>query len=839
MITNITTQSFADFTKIVEEKAVVRQQIDTLASYYTDRVSANETTLIEQYAAKLVSGGQPHTPDPRMYMRQNLLSLVQDSYALGINDGYKALEDVQFSYKKTVVDFALDPNDKLQRDINKLQNDIQQSQQVVRQAKTLNQYTKTLQALQQQAQTLDNTQATQTLTGLSQQLQSLKTGNTVKSVGKLINQQLQKGGTQQQQAQNTVTQQIAIQGQPNTQDYLIKRAIEEKLNYLQNRKDALTNTPPIVLEEDKDFFRWYAQKRIVPIANRYQMQLEDRNNEAKQIVTEYTEKIGAGTINQTAKGTYTDKVVRKILNIEDESEDKYIKRAQQNAKLTGIYVDPFKQEPLRTRPIKRVQRVVATELAIAYNVGRLKTYLKAGIQYVTISTSMYSNKPCSYCVDTEEKSLQKPIKISSLLKNAYRNDGFKNKTAYKGERNVPIEQRYLVSHPYCMCIYMPSSKTDDIQEPESQGVYTDPNAWKFILGSGLGVSLVFLAFALTTGKKIQIPTTIPPIVPILKLPSVRINNAPITVPIDTALPVISSIARINPNRRQPISFRSIFNDILDFLTTSDIPEEQQASFIERMFERSRNNMDNVENLLYIQSELGDITSPEIAKRVVDKIAEKRGLKKKLYFSRFDKVASRFNKTVSAQGNIDKLRNRVQQVLSKVDGETIIRTANNIEKTSLDSQLASIYPLRLDLAYSLKRVLAKVDKKESDLSYIKGMENRTRDLDNFTAILQRQKRQLDNIRSSVVIVDKAMLMQQISNTQSVVDRLASNSSLLQEAQDHYQDLIEMLLTLPQKEAIKYNAIRNELNRRIKSAQGITLKRFTDAIVEFRYTNFDLL
>jgi hypothetical protein len=56
-------------------------------------------------------------------------------------------------------------------------------------------------------------------------------------------------------------------------------------------------------------------------------------------------------------------------------------------------------------------------------------------------------------------------------------------------------------------------------------------------------------------------------------------------------------------------------------------------------------------------------------------------------------------------------------------------------------------------------------------------------------------------------------------------------VLQDAIYEYEYLLEMLVALPQKEAAKYNATRNELNRRIKSAQGITLKRFTGGIVGF--------
>ena len=806
MITNILNQSFADFAKTVEENGQ-RVRLDTLADYYTNRVSTNETELVTKYASALVSGGQPHTPDPRLYMRRDLLGLVQDSYALGIADALVALEDVQFSSKKTSADFALTPDDKLQRDIGKLQRDIQASQNIVRQTKTLNQYTNTLQALQKQAQTLQNTQAIETLTELKQELDAIKTANTVRGTTKLLNQQLQRGGTQQKQAQATVQQQIATTGQPNTQDYLVKRAIEEKLKYLQNRRDSLAQTPPIVIDEDSEFFKWYAQKRLVPIANRYQQGLINKNAEAKKIVTEYTEKINNGTITQAAKGDYTDRIVKKILNIENTS---------QPSRKDGV------------APIKRVQIVVATELAIAYNVGRLKAYMKAGIQYVTISTSQYSSAPCAYCIDTEVKSRKNPISIASLLKNAYKNRGF-NK-----DLNRPIESRYLVHHPFCYCIYLPHPKRDPEEQQESAGVYEDPNSWKFILGAGLGVSLVFLAFALTTGRKIDIPTTIPSVVPKVALPVVRKDNAPDTIPVDVQIPQPTKL--IVPDLRNPLpDARQQFQTLM--VKANDLVKnqpEKAATLRLELLEVTRDpNLDEVSKIAKAEVIISKASNPEDANKVVNAYATQRGLIKELYFYRFDQIANRYNKTISPQGNINKLQAKVQQVLSKVDGAAVIRTANNIEKTSIDSQLKPISLLRSDLAQSLNRVSGKANKKESDLSYINDLESRIADLDNFATILNRQKTQLDTIRRSVVIVDKALLQQQISNTQALVDRLVTDNTVLQEAIDNYQDLLEMLLVLPQKEAAKYKKVQIDLNRRIKSAQGITLKRFTGDIVQFKY------
>ena len=231
----------------------------------------------------------------------------------------------------------------------------------------------------------------QTLNNIEQELQSLKNGNNVKSGLRMINQQLQRGKAQRRDIQEKIQDDINNARKIPTDDYLIKRAIEEKLQYLENRRDSLASTPPIVVDEDKEFFRWYADKRLIPIANRYQRDIEDRNKEAKEILTKYTEEVNKGTTTQTSKGAITDKVVRRLLNIEEKADK-------------------------QGRPLKRVQRVVATELAIAYNIGRLKAYMKAGIQYVTISTSLYSPKVCKYCDTTASQTEKQPIKISSILK---------------------------------------------------------------------------------------------------------------------------------------------------------------------------------------------------------------------------------------------------------------------------------------------------------------------------------------------------------------------------------------------------------------------------------------
>lgn len=802
MITNILNQSFSDFAKKIAAPIPKKQ---VLADYYTKRISTNEIELVEKYANSLVSGGQAHTPDPRLYMRSDLLGLVQDSYALGIADALVALEDVQFSYKKTDADFALTPDDKLQRDIQKLQRDIQASQNIVRQAKTLDGYTKTLKSLQKQAESLQNTQAIETLSELLQDLQALKTGNTVRGAAKLINQQLQKGQSQQQQVQNLIDDQIITEGSPNTQDYLVKRAIEEKLKYLQNRRDSLAQTPPVVIDEDSEFFKWYAKKRLVPIANRYQQGLINRNSEAKKIVTEYTEKLNNGTITQAAKGDYTDRIVNKILNIENTSQ-------------------PSRKD--NAPPIKRVQRVVATELAIAYNVGRLKAYMKAGIQYVTISTSEYSSTPCDYCLDTEVKSRNNPISIASLLKNAYKNRGFDKSLSR------PIESRYLVHHPYCYCVYLPHPKQDPEDKQESAGIYEDPNSWKFILGAGLGVSLVFLAFALTTGRKIDIPKTIPTIIPKVALPAVTKDNAPETIPIDVQIPQPTKL--ITPDLRNPISLRLQYQTLLEKAAELPLTQKQKTVLNFDLLEVVRDpNLDEIGK--YAKSELiiAKASTPEYAKEIIDTVATQRGLLKELYFHRFDQIADRFNKTISPQTNINKLQSKVQAVLSKVDGAAVIRTANNIEKTSIDSQLRPISLLRSDLSASLERVSRKVNKKEADLSYMNDLESRIANLDNFATILNRQKTQLDNIRRSVIIVDKALLQQQVANTQAIVDRLATDNTVLQDAIYEYEYLLEMLIALPKKESDKYKKIQTDLNRRIKSAQGITLKRFIGDIVQFKY------
>lgn len=820
MITNILNQSFVDFASqaklgvTIEEKAVVspqRQRIDLLADYYTNRVSKNEIQLIEQYANKLVDGKQPHTPDPRLYMRRDLLGLVQDSYALGIADALVDLEDVQFASKKTDAEFAVSPDDKLQRDIEKLQRDIQASQNIVRQTKTLDQYTRTLQTLQNQAQTLNNTQATQTLGQLSQQLDAIKTGSTVRAATRLVNQQLEKGNKQRQNivdkidedvsnAQKVPTedeltgQRMRVDTTPDTQDYLVKRAIEEKLKYLQNRRDSLASTPPIVLDEDKDFFRWYADKRLVPIANRYQQGIVDKNGEAKDIATKYTEEINKGTTTQAAKGAATDKIVRRLLNIED-------------------------KVPAKGRPIKRVQRVVATELAIAYNVGRLKAYMKAGIQYVTISTSNYSTNKCQYCKDTAAKTAEEPIKISSLLKNAYRNQGFNKDIEPKVS-----DLRYLPNHPYCYCFYKPHPKQDPEDKEETGGVYADSNSWKFILGAGLGVSLVFLAFALTSGRKI---TAVPPIkkpavVPdIIETPSVvEVMPEPIGLP----------QTGIKQDRRVALDLRNITRDIGQAVPMSDLQFfELDNRIIEVLRDQDTTLVDKISMISEIsESILGQDISP-VLNRIINNTARKAGVIKALYFKRFDKIQNDYNKL-----NIDDLIRRQQQkvdgYVDKVTGDSARRVLNKFEK-DINKQLISLDQLSSDMSDSIIRVNNKGNRKPADTQYLEDLIEKSRQLEVIRNELQSKKDNISIAKGSIRIVDKSLLQQQIANTQSIVERLATDISVLEDAQDEYQDLLEMLLTLPRKESIKYKKVQDDLNRRIKSAQGINLKRFMGNISNF--------
>lgn len=833
MITNITTQSFADFAQTIE-KNVQRQRLDTLASYYTDRVSANETELITKYAETLVSGGQPHTPDPRLYMRRDLLGLVQDSYALGIADALVDLQDVQFFDKKTSAEFALSPDDKLQRDIAKLQRDIQASQNIVRQTKTLNQYTNTLQSLQQQAQALGNTQAIQTLNGLSQQLQTLKTNNTVRSVGRLVNQQIQKGQSQQTQAQALINQQIAATGSPNTQDYLVKRAIEEKLKYLENRRDSLAATPPVVLDEDKDFFRWYADKRLVPIANRYQQGIVDKNNEAKDIATKYTEEINKGTTTQTARGTATDKIVRKLLSIEDSS-------------------TPSPKD--KKRPIKRVQRVVATELAIAYNVGRLKAYMKAGIQYVTISTSMYSESPCKYCVDTEEKTKDNPISIASLLKRAYKNEGF-NK-----DLNRPVENRYLVNHCYCMCYYKPHPKRDPEDKQDSTGVYADPNSWKFILGAGLGVSLVFLAFALTTGRKISVAQTIPTSLPVRAtqaIPEIISDIQPQSIPVITK--PTQTIA-LPPSQLNPVNIPFLRT----IITKLDPNEIQDLAYV--INDPSLNPNEKLAIILDIGASKG-ATVPDRAKEFTETLESivqqvTKGSRRKFITEQTNRVQQTYDRNTQA------LATRIAQEQAKaqaIDPQNPTKSAiagvsnsvKNINKTYIQSQLKSIQTTKQIALESYNKVADKT--KPSDLKYKAELQQRLDTLSSMEQGLLEQKQVLGDIQeylNDLVIptktvvrkTNKAVIQQQLTKTTAAVDRLIDGSGLttivdktmqttrLQQAQEEYEKLLELLVDLSPAESSKYTKRVQDLNRRIKKAQGIELKRFVDGIVGFsKYTTY---
>jgi hypothetical protein len=804
MITNILDQSFADFAKQAktvlssdEEKAVVspqRQRLDTLASYYTNRVSANETQLITKYADSLVSGGQPRLPDPRLYMRRDLLGLVQDSYALGIADALQDLEDVQFFALQTDADFAVSPDDKLQRDIAKLQRDIQASQQIVRQAKTLNQYTNTLQSLQQQAQALNNTQAAQTLNQLSEQLDAIKTNNTLRSVGKLVNQQIQKGQSQQSQAQATVKQQIAAQGSPNTQDYLVKRAIEEKLQYLENRRDSLASTPPVVLDEDKDFFRWYADKRLVPIANRYQQGLVDKNNEAKEIVTKYTEEINKGTTTQAAKGTATDKIVRKMLNIED----KVIAKG---------------------RPIKRVQRVVATELAIAYNIGRLKAYLKAGIQYVTISTSNYSPEVCDYCETTAKQTEGEPIKISSLLKNAYKNKGFN-----KDIKPIISDLRYLPNHPHCYCFYKPHPKQDPEDKQESAGVYADPNSWKFILGAGLGVSLAFLAFALTTGRKISVPRTVPSALPVRvpkAIPQVVSDIQPQSIPVRAipqsdlvSLPVLRQYIKNLSSEQQ--------QDFADIITSSSMSQQEKIAAL---------YTEAAAKGLNIEEKIGDI---------VDTIAQQiplvKGVQRQFLQDQVAKIDNTFAiKSKLLLNNIDKQEQRLLSIIPDNPDKVTITSIRNVlretDRKYIQNQLASIQKVEDLLLQSYKKTLGKT--KPNDIEYRNELSENINKLQVYRQNLLEQQQRVKSIQQQLAGLKplnktqlRALVSDRIARVEAALDRDTQEASRL------YNSLLEFLVSLPPEEANRYAAVVRRLRDKIEPTQ---YKRYTGGLVAFSSMN----
>lgn len=804
MITNIATQDFSTFAAQIKEDST-RRRLDILADYYSQRVSNNEITLVEQHAKKLVENPaqSTHTPDPRLFMRRDLLGLVQDAYALGTAD---AIDDIA-KMQDPEADFAsfLTPEQRLQSEIAKLQKEVEQSRKITRQAKTLQQYTKTLQALQKKATVLGNTESLQTLSNIEQELQSLKNDNNVKSGLRLLNQQLQRGEAQRKDIQEKIQDDIdnrmqyigedPVTGErgrpssvtPEVDDYLIKRAIEEKLQYLENRRNLLANTPPIVLDEDKEFFRWYADKRLIPIANRYQRDIEDRNKEAKQILTKYTEEVNKGTTTQAAKGAITDKVVRRLLNIEDKDKVMY-----------------------KRKPLKRVQRVVATELAIAYNIGRLKAYLKAGIQYVTISTSLYSPEVCKYCDTTASQTEEEPIKISSILKFNYENrKGNKNRFNKDAKPNI-ADLRYLPNHPYCYCHYKPHPRRDPEDKAESAGVYSDPNSWRFILGAGLGVSLVFLAFALTSGRKIAAPT-IPAITPPVKVP----------IP-DVASPPPTTVKQLPATIRPAVGLelRFLLEDLADIPLT---PKQRSVVKLDLEDILSKNQGDLQAALSDVEDLLSKVKTPEYAKDVLDTIATKRGLEKELYYARYTKLYNQYTKTLSAQPDIDRLANRVESYVNPQTGAAITRAANNIEKSRVDKKLKPLSLLRQDL----QKALVATD----DLQYKAGLQERITQLDSFIATLENQKLQLDNVRANIFVVNKAVINQRITALQALVDRLENNKDLLEEAIADYEDLLEMLVTLPEKDLAKYVKAQADLKRRIQKVRGVELKKFMRHTADF--------
>lgn len=846
MITNILNQSFSDFAKQAktvlssdEEKAVVspqRQRLDILADYYTNRVSNNETELITKYADALVSGGQPHPPDPRLYMRRDLLGLVQDSYALGIADALVDLQDVQFFASQTSADFAVSPDDKLQRDIQKLQRDIRASQNIVRQTKTLNQYTNTLQNLQQQAQTLNNTQATQTLNQLSEDLQRLKTESTVRAATRLVNQQLDKGQKPYDRLMQKLEQErydveesrkedpiyddngrlikqrpITVGDYATPQEYLVKRAIEEKLKYLENRRDSLADTPPIVLDEDKDFFRWYADKRLVPIANRYQIGLEDKNEEAKKIVSDYTQKINSNTVTQASKGQYTDRVIKKLLNIEEKVEDNIDEEEKKANKFNGSKQERFKRDQ---KPIKRVQRVVATELAIAYNVGRLKAYMKAGIQYVTISTSMYSEAPCKYCIDTEEKTRDNPISIASLLKRAYKNEGF-NK-----DLNRPVESRYLVAHCYCMCYYKPHPKKDPEDKEDSAGIYADPNSWKFILGAGLGVSLVFLAFALTTGRKISVPRTVPSTLPVRvpqAIPQIVSNTQPQTIPVRAipqsdlvSLPVLRQYIKNLSSEQQ--------QDFADIITSSSMSQQEKIAAL---------YTEAAAKGLNIEEKIGDI---------VDTIAQQiplvKGVQRQFLQDQVAKIDNTFAiKSKLLLNNIDKQEQRLLSIIPDNPDKVTITSIRNVlretDRKYIQNQLASIQKVEDLLLQSYKKTLGKT--KPNDIEYRNELSENINKLQVYRQNLLEQQQRVKSIQQQLAGLKplnktqlRALVSDRIARVEAALDRDTQEASRL------YDSLLEFLISLPPTEANRYAAVVRRLRDKIEPTQ---YKRYTGGLVAF--------
>ena len=91
--------------------------------------------------------------------------------------------------------------------------------------------------------------------------------------------------------------------------------------------------------------------------------------------------------------------------------------------------------------------------------------------------------------------------------------------------------------------------------------------------------------------------------------------------------------------------------------------------------------------------------------------------------------------------------------------------------------------------------------------------------------------------------KAVIQQQLVRTTAAVDRLLDGSVMpkgldkirqatyIQEAQQQYEKLIEVLVDLQPKDIAVYQKRIQDLKRRIEKAQGVELKRFTGNIVGF--------
>ena len=741
MITNLVSQSLAGFAAAVTLKPTKQEEDFTvLENHAVGYISQAEITALTAYANKLDIDAP--IPDSRTLMRQALLQTIQDGYALGVLHGYE--DHAKFSAATDLVLFA--SND-LDAGIRILDRDL--SQDIVRQPKTLDRYTRQLDTIQQQVVDSGRDDLGGTLEDLNRKLNNARTKANLDP----LRRGLIKGIARGNEARDSI----------NNSDTILQRAIEEKVKYLKTQRDGIGQTPPIVLPDDKEFFQWYERYRVQPIVQRYQNKTNANGDDARKIIVEYTEEINKTSATGLLKKQFQQRVLKRLLPIEQDTNN-----------------DPsIAQDRLRTSPLGRVQRVVITELATAYNIGRLRAFIESGVEYVTISNDRErGNNPCSFCEDAAALSVDNPIRISDIL---VRGDMKQYRTPIKSPSNL----RYLVFHPFCKCYYVPSDQRDDPDTVKSVPVVDQPteqSVLKFILGAGLGIGLIYLAFALTNRKLVQ--KVLQETTDIVPAPVTALRVDPVAPP--TSL--IDDIVADNRPRQLPPSVRPAIN--LEPSAFDNLPfavrERIRPIALDPALPEIEKNTQVFEILVNaevrINPGLARIGQPD--RRSINEIKKAQRLALSNIFGALDR---------DYQRNVDVYTAKLQAVSRKIqplDNPNIPDIKTLKEVTIQERELRSISNVFLKpaiakrdkivdrLAASMQKVVARTTNVARDTDYLDELESYMTRLDN--------QRRLQETAQGTYIKDAARRLQNIK--QSITEDLTFYGARLDAMSPEIDDLI---------------------------------------------------